>query len=47
MEVTTDNEFAVLHTQSKGDLLEPIEINKLKNDKNLVSLELDINNSPL
>ena len=45
-----NHNFEILHTEKKGfklNLLESLEINKLKSSKNLLNEQLDLNNSPL
>lgn len=42
--------FKILHSENKGhrlNLLETLEINKLKNSENLLNDQLELNNSPL
>ena len=45
-----DLNFEILHTEGKGlklNLLESLEINKLKNTDVLLNDQIDLNNSPL
>ena len=45
-----NNDFRILHSENKGkklNLLESLEINKLKNSDHLLNCQLDLNNSPL
>lgn len=44
------DEFKILHTENKGtrlDILEALEINKLKHKNILLNEQININNSPL
>ncbi|CAH0562875.1 unnamed protein product [Brassicogethes aeneus] len=47
---TFNNNFKILHLENKGmklNLLESLEINKLKNTKNILNDQIETNNSPL